>query len=131
MARWASRKFPHFISQEDKAALCPPSRSLLPAGSHFFCMKKAGSISLSLSLFLVQSKDETLNLFLSLLQVLSALDILQPPHLDFFQEMYPFLNACTRGYVEDKSQHRDFQTGEFSYRRPRYSLSLFFFFNPL
>jgi hypothetical protein len=23
------------------------------------------------------------------LQVLSALDILQPPHLDFFQEMYP------------------------------------------
>ncbi|TMW51514.1 hypothetical protein DOY81_003419 [Sarcophaga bullata] len=22
--------------------------------------------------------------------VLSALDILQPPHLDFFQEMYPF-----------------------------------------
>lgn len=23
-------------------------------------------------------------------QVLSALDILQPPHLDFFQEMYPF-----------------------------------------
>ncbi|XP_043516359.1 serine/threonine-protein kinase NLK-like, partial [Frieseomelitta varia] len=23
--------------------------------------------------------------------VLSALDILQPPHLDFFQEMYPFL----------------------------------------
>lgn len=27
---------------------------------------------------------------LFLLQVLSALDILQPPHLDFFQEMYPF-----------------------------------------
>lgn len=26
------------------------------------------------------------------LQVLSALDILQPPHLDFFQEMYPFYN---------------------------------------
>lgn len=25
-------------------------------------------------------------------QVLSALDILQPPHLDFFQEMYPFTN---------------------------------------
>ncbi|KAK6637869.1 hypothetical protein RUM44_008291 [Polyplax serrata] len=24
--------------------------------------------------------------------VLSALDILQPPHLDFFQEMYPFYN---------------------------------------
>ncbi|KAE8749804.1 hypothetical protein FOCC_FOCC003542 [Frankliniella occidentalis] len=24
--------------------------------------------------------------------VLSALDILQPPHLDFFQEMYPFRN---------------------------------------
>ena len=23
-------------------------------------------------------------------QVLSALDILQPPHIDFFQEMYPF-----------------------------------------
>lgn len=30
-----------------------------------------------------------INFFL-LLQVLSALDILQPPHLDFFQEMYPF-----------------------------------------
>lgn len=29
-------------------------------------------------------------------QVLSALDILQPPHLDFFQEMYPFLNTRTR-----------------------------------
>ncbi|EFN88459.1 Serine/threonine kinase NLK, partial [Harpegnathos saltator] len=28
--------------------------------------------------------------------VLSALDILQPPHLDFFQEMYPFLNTRTR-----------------------------------
>jgi hypothetical protein len=26
-----------------------------------------------------------------LFQVLSALDILQPPHLDFFQEMYPLL----------------------------------------
>lgn len=25
------------------------------------------------------------------LQVLSALDILQPPSLDFFQEMYPFI----------------------------------------
>ncbi|KYM76087.1 Serine/threonine-protein kinase NLK [Atta colombica] len=35
--------------------------------------------------------------------VLSALDILQPPHLDFFQEMYPFLNACTQGHTEDKS----------------------------
>lgn len=31
------------------------------------------------------------------LQVLSALDILQPPHLDFFQEMYPFPNTRTRG----------------------------------
>lgn len=30
------------------------------------------------------------------LQVLSALDILQPPHLDFFQEMYPFYNMKTR-----------------------------------
>lgn len=30
------------------------------------------------------------------LQVLSALDILQPPHLDFFQEMYPFYNIKTR-----------------------------------
>lgn len=29
-------------------------------------------------------------------QVLSALDILQPPHLDFFQEMYPFLSAVTQ-----------------------------------
>ena len=28
--------------------------------------------------------------FLFVLQVLSALDILQPPHVDFFQEMYPF-----------------------------------------
>jgi len=28
--------------------------------------------------------------YLFILQVLSALDILQPPHLDFFQEMYPF-----------------------------------------
>lgn len=28
--------------------------------------------------------------FVSLFQVLSALDILQPPHLDFFNEMYPF-----------------------------------------
>ena len=27
------------------------------------------------------------------LQVLSALDILQPPHLDFFQEMYPLLRT--------------------------------------
>lgn len=29
-------------------------------------------------------------IFFILFQVLSALDILQPPHLDFFQEMYPF-----------------------------------------
>lgn len=35
--------------------------------------------------------DFSLLLFCSRsLQVLSALDILQPPHLDFFQEMYPF-----------------------------------------
>lgn len=27
-------------------------------------------------------------------QVLAALDILQPPHLDFFQEMYPFKHHC-------------------------------------
>jgi len=64
-------------------------------------MRKAGSIALFLSFG--QSKDGALNLFLSLLQVLSALDILQPPHLDFFQEMYPFLNACTQGHTEDKS----------------------------
>lgn len=29
-------------------------------------------------------------LFLICLQVLKALDILQPPHIDFFEEMYPF-----------------------------------------
>ncbi|KAJ9586470.1 hypothetical protein L9F63_019870, partial [Diploptera punctata] len=28
--------------------------------------------------------------------VLSALDILQPPHLDFFQEMYPFFHNETK-----------------------------------
>lgn len=33
------------------------------------------------------------DLFVCLFQVLSALDILQPPHIDFFQEMYP-LTIC-------------------------------------
>lgn len=33
------------------------------------------------------------NTYLLSFQVLSALDILQPPHLDFFQEMYPFQNT--------------------------------------
>ena len=32
-------------------------------------------------------------MLLIFLQVLSALDILQPPHLDFFQEMYPFTDS--------------------------------------
>lgn len=34
---------------------------------------------------------------ISVFQVLSALDILQPPHLDFFQEMYPFLSCRQHG----------------------------------
>lgn len=38
-----------------------------------------------------------------LFQVLSALDILQPPHIDFFQEMYPFNSAIvdSRGLRND------------------------------
>jgi hypothetical protein len=39
-----------------------------------------------------------------LLQVLSALDILQPPHLDFFQEMYPFSNA--RPFDDERRAYR-------------------------
>lgn len=31
--------------------------------------------------------------------VLAALDILQPPHLDFFQEMYPFHVNQKRGHL--------------------------------
>lgn len=39
----------------------------------------------TISYFFINKKKKTF-----MLQVLSALDILQPPHLDFFQEMYPF-----------------------------------------
>lgn len=134
-ARWIVYKL-HDGRLGNFRVLFPPRTRLrvvfslfLPAGSHFLYEKKRDQ---SRSLSSVQSKNGALNLFLSLLQVLSALDILQPPHLDFFQEMYPFLNARTRGHAEDKSQHRDFRTGEFSYRRSRYfrgflSLSLSFF----
>ena len=33
---------------------------------------------------------------LSVLQVLSCHDILQPPHIDFFQEVYPFTRLLTQ-----------------------------------
>jgi len=48
--------------------------------------------SRSIAFFPAASREGTRSLLVcfSLLQVLSALDILQPPHLDFFQEMYPF-----------------------------------------
>lgn len=39
---------------------------------------------------IIYAKARNVFELLFLLQVLSALDILQPPHLDFFQEMYPF-----------------------------------------
>lgn len=39
------------------------------------------------------AKQNNKCIFSFLLQVLSALDILQPPHLDFFQEMYPFFTS--------------------------------------
>lgn len=35
-------------------------------------------------------------------QVLSALDILQPPHLDFFQEMYPFVNVLVGNVAAER-----------------------------
>lgn len=41
--------------------------------------------------FMILRYINTISICLSS-QVLSALDILQPPHLDFFQEMYPFQN---------------------------------------
>lgn len=47
----------------------------------------------SLILYTGQLNAKLIGFFCS--QVLSALDILQPPSLDFFQEMYPF--QCSNG----------------------------------
>lgn len=52
-------------------------------------------------------------------QVLSALDILQPPHLDFFQEMYPFL----RIYIYTLDENTKLKTG-LSFRRSPKTLIL-------
>lgn len=103
------RKFPRFISPRTRPR-CLPAHSFRPLDPVAFLHKEAGSIVLSLSFFFshsVKERDTQSLLFFSFLQVLSALDILQPPHLDFFQEMYPFLNTRTRGHVEDKSRYED------------------------
>lgn len=52
-------------------------------------------------------------------QVLSALDILQPPHLDFFQEMYPFLYI----YMYILDENTKLKTG-LSFRRSPKTLIL-------